>query len=204
MSSRRKPRKDGSPRKIARTAKLLGLPEKERRLVAGWVDSDGWQRALQRIATELHIECKKTALYEALAFWSAEERHERAKSKALAQIQLEAAEKNWSPQERMAALDRAMAEIKAVEEDHDGYNNARYVMLAAETARAKAELEAAKLKLKERQLAQKDRDIELADRRVRLLEENAAKAKATLETVKKSGGLSKEALRQIEEAAAML
>lgn len=54
---------------------------------------------------------------------------------------------------------------------------------------------------------QKDRDLALVERRVQLLEENAAKAKEQLAAVVKSArgkGLSKEALQQIEEAAALL
>lgn len=51
---------------------------------------------------------------------------------------------------------------------------------------------------------QKDRELELTERRVKLLEENQAKAKAALETVKSRGGLTPETLRQIEEAASLL
>lgn len=57
-----------------------------------------------------------------------------------------------------------------------------------------------------RKAAQKDRELQLVERRVALLEENAAEAKAKLTTIVKTAGkgLSKEALAQIEEAAALL
>jgi len=136
------------PRKPRRDAKLLGLPEKDRRLVAGWLPSDGWQACLQRIATQLHIECGKSALYAALAFWESEERRDRVRAKALEQIESEAQEKGYTPQQRMAALDRRMAEIFAAEDKHEDYQQARYLMIADESARTKAEL-----KKKDQQIA---------------------------------------------------
>ena len=50
----------------------------------------------------------------------------------------------------------------------------------------------------------RDLDRDLSARRVALLEENAAKAKAALEGLKSKGGLTKETLRTIEEAAKLL
>jgi hypothetical protein len=148
------------PRKPRRDAKLLGLPEKDRRLVAGWLQSDGWQACLQRIATQLHIECGKSALYAALAFWESEERRDRVRAKALEQIESEAQEKGYTPQQRMAALDRRMAEIFAADDKHEDYQQARYLMIADESARTKAELERLKI-------AQKDRDQVLASKKFR-------------------------------------
>lgn len=63
---------------------------------------------------------------------------------------------------------------------------------------------ATKARQKDAQIAQKEKDLALAERRVAVLEDNAAKAKQQLEAVKKTGGLSAEALKQIEEAAKLL
>ena len=64
------------------------------------------------------------------------------------------------------------------------------------------------LKLKARgdtkKAEQKDRELELATRRVALLERNAAKAKEQLTKIVEKGGLSPEALKQIEQAAKIL
>ena len=159
MSARRKPRKDGSPRKIARTAKLLGLPASDRALVAGWMQADGLDSCLQRIATQLRIECSRTTLYEALAFWESEERRDRTRAQALSQLDGEAEEKSFTPQEKMAALDRRMAEIYAAKDEHANYQDARYLIIAHEAAKTRGELERLKLKLKSRQIAQKDEEI---------------------------------------------
>lgn len=61
-----------------------------------------------------------------------------------------------------------------------------------------------KARQKDKQLAQKDRDLKLAERRVELLERNAIQAKAELTKVMEKGGLSQEALKQIEQAAKIL
>ncbi|MDR3405129.1 MAG: hypothetical protein P4L99_21725 [Chthoniobacter sp.] len=61
-----------------------------------------------------------------------------------------------------------------------------------------------KARQKDVQLALATKNLALAERRVVLLEANAAKAKETLEAVAKKGGLSPEALKQIEEAAKLL
>ena len=50
----------------------------------------------------------------------------------------------------------------------------------------------------------RDLDREISARRVKLLEDNAAKAKAALEGLKSKGGLTKETLKTIEEAAGLL
>jgi hypothetical protein len=86
----------------------------------------------------------------------------------------------------------------------------KLIMAAAQVADSRRSLDLSersaqtKARQKDVSLKQKDRDLQLAERRVLLLEENAAKAKQTLEAVKKSGGLSPEALAQIEEAAKLL
>lgn len=88
--------------------------------------------------------------------------------------------------------------------------DARLIQTAAQIADSARSLDlqeqSAKTKgrQKDAQIKQKDRDLSLAERRVLLLEANAAKAKAALETVKRTGGLSAEALAQIEEAASLL
>lgn len=173
MSSRRKTRKDGRPAKIRRDAKLLGFPERDRQLVAGWLQSDGCAACLQRIASQFHITCGTTTLYEAIAFWDSEARNDRVRAMALAQIDQEAAEQQFSPEQKMAALDRRMAEIKAADSDHEGYTAARYLIIADESAKLRGELEAAKLKLKERAAGQKDQEIWMAMEK--LLNDAAAK-----------------------------
>lgn len=162
MSISRKPRKDGRKRKIRTDAKLLNLPAKDRALVAGWVQESGVSLALQRIASVLHIETSQSALYAALAFWESEEENDKARAMALAQLRHEEADKTMNSAQFMAALDRRMAMLKAAAKDDKGYNDARYLIIADESARTKAELEKVKLKLKERGLSQKDREIALA------------------------------------------
>lgn len=191
-------------RKPRRDAKLLGLPERDRKLVAGWLQSDGWQACLQRIATQLQIRCGKSALYEALAYWESEERRDRVRAKAFAQIESEAAEKGYTPQQRMAALDRRMAEIFAAEDQHKEYQDARYLMIADESARTKGELEKVKLKLKERGLAQKDREIWIAmerllDDKSEWMLSDAARAKA--DEINASGMSHAEKIKAMRAAA---
>lgn len=159
MSNQRKIRKDGSRKKIRRDAKLLNLPEKDRRLVAEWVRADGAQLCLQRIASQMHIQCSQVTLYGAMAYWESEEENDKARAMALAQLRHEEADKTMSTAEFMAALDRRMAMLKAAAKDDKGYNDARYLIIADESARTKADLESLKLKLKERGLAQKDQEI---------------------------------------------
>lgn len=204
MSTPKRTRRDGSPRTIRRDAKLLRLPEAERKLISGWLRSDGPRCCLQRMATQLQITAGQSALYEALAFWESEERRDRTRALALAQIDQEAEERAMSPAEKLSALDRRMAEIFAAGDQHADYQDARYLIIADEAARTKAELEKVKLKLKERQVAQKDEDLHLAREKFEDQKAKNAQAKAALETVRRTGGLSPEALAQIEEAAALL
>jgi hypothetical protein len=60
------------------------------------------------------------------------------------------------------------------------------------------------MELKEREQKLKEADLDLKERRVKLLEQNAAEAKKRLEGIKTKGGLTKETLAQIEEAARLL
>ena len=62
----------------------------------------------------------------------------------------------------------------------------------------------AKTALDKRKLEQKDRDLDFVERRVQLLEANAAKAKTELSKVATGGGLSPEALKEIERIAKIL
>jgi hypothetical protein len=149
MSIRRKIRKDGKRTKVRRDAKLLNLPERDRKLVAEWVQSDGESLCLQRIASQLHIQCSKTTLYAALAFWESEQENDKARAMALAQLRQEEESKGMTPAEFMAALDRRMAMLKAAAKDDAGYQDARYLIVADESARTKAELEKAKLALRQ-------------------------------------------------------
>lgn len=148
MSTPRRTRKNGTPRKVRRDAKLLLLPAAERKLIADWLRADGPRCCLQRMATQLHLTVSQSGLYEALAFWESEERRDRTRSLALVQIDQEAAENEMTPAEKMSALDRRMAEIFAAEEKHGDYQDARYLIIADESARTKAELEKVKLELR--------------------------------------------------------
>jgi hypothetical protein len=161
MSTPKRTRRDGSPRTIRRDAKLLHLPEAERKLISGWLRSDGPRCCLQRMATQLQITAGQSALYEALAFWESEERRDRTRALALAQIDQEAEERAMSPAEKLSALDRRMAEIFAAGDQHGDYQDARYLIIADEAARTKAELDAAKLALKKLQVNQGREQLEL-------------------------------------------
>ena len=162
MSARRKIRKDGRRTKIRRDAKLLNLRAEDRERIAGWVQQDGAALCLQRIASQLHIHCSAAVLYEALAFWESEAENDRARAMAMAQLTQEEADKTMSPPEFMAALDRRMAMLKAAAKDDKGYNDARYLIIADESARTKAELERVKIELKQKQVALKGTEVKLA------------------------------------------
>lgn len=178
------------PRKIRRDAKLLNLPERDRKVIAGWLQSDGVASCLQRIASQYQIQCSQTTLYEAIAFWDSQERRDRVRAKALAQIESEAEEKGYSPQQRMAALDRRMAEIFAAEDQHKEYQDARYLIIADESARTKAELSRLKI-------AQKDKDIALTERRVVILEKKIAEAEKALGDKSLTGAEQAARIREI-------
>jgi hypothetical protein len=60
------------------------------------------------------------------------------------------------------------------------------------------------IELREREQALKEADMALKERRIALLESAASEAKKRLEGIKSKGGISKETLQQIEEAAKLL
>lgn len=98
-----------------------------------------------------------------------------------------------------------------VNRDPEEFREMEYLRLARETAATKADQEREKIELRKRQaeqkdraLSQKDADLQLAERRVKLLEEQKAQAKQALASLAEKGGLSEEALREIERAAKIL
>lgn len=60
------------------------------------------------------------------------------------------------------------------------------------------------IEIREREQKLKEADLDLKERRIVLLEQNAAEAKKRLEGIKSKGGITKETLQQIEEAAKLL
>lgn len=193
------------PRKIRRDAKLKELPVPQRVLIAGWLKEDGWQSCLQRMRSELQLSAGKSALYEALAYWETEAEFDAFEAMARAQAELESRGRGgMTADEMQEATDRNFIAIAAARKDTKLYTDLRYMRIADQSVKSQGRIAEAKLKQGAAKIAQKDRDLSLAERRVRLLEENQVKAKAALEVVKKTGGLSAEALQQIEEAARFL
>lgn len=193
------------PRKTRRDAKLERLTPEQRTAVESWLAEDGAQSCVQRLSSELGITVSQSTLYETLARWRAERKFSAIELIARAQAEQEAAARGGLTTEQMEeAIDRHFIGLAAVAEDTDLYKELRYLRIADQTAKSNARIAEAKLEQKDKQIAQKDRDLGLAERRVKLLEDNAAKAKAQLEAVKKQGGLSPETLAQIEEAARLL
>lgn len=196
-----------APKNPRRDAWHASIPpgDPRRALIRGWLLADGEQSARQRLLSELLIASPSdpaqpvgtSAFYDGLNFWDAQERFARMQSKAVAQATLEAEQRGMSVEQREELIDRHFIELAADAGDTPVYLELRKLRLLDIGAKVKGRIDAAKL-------AQKDRDLALAERRVVLLETNAAAAKAALETVRKTGGLSPEALAQIEEAAALL
>jgi len=185
MSTRRKLRKDGSEKPPRRGAKLMDLPAPERAQVRGWFKLEGYARCLDLIASELKITCSSTTLYATLAFWDSQDRRDRTRAMALAQLEVEK-QSGMSPQLFMAALDRRIADIYAADDNHGEYSDIRHLIILDESSRLKGELAKLKLKLSERGVAQKDEEIGIAKRKLAVLEAKEAKAKEAIGDTKLS------------------
>lgn len=203
------------PRQTAnRNAWHAPLPpgDPRRAQIIEWHRADGWQSCCQRILSELGIGSPKDAtkpishqaLYDALNFWRAQEITSEMFSFRDAQEELM---RQFKPGD--AKLAREFGEFALLQQANKAQDKDIFsVATSAQDSRRRLDLEEASGKTKARQgdakLAHQAKALKLTERRVVLLESNAAKAKQQLEAVKKTGGLSAEALAQIEEAAALL
>lgn len=124
-------------------------------------------------------------------------------NRATAQAESEAAQKT-TPEEREALILRNYMALVADTEDTEEFLAVMDRCIKSRDSVAAVSFGKKKLQQKDAEIAQKTRALDHSERRVALLEDNAAKAKAALETVKKTGGLTAETLRQIEEAARLL
>jgi hypothetical protein len=197
-------------KKIRCDAVLLNLPEERQVQIVEWIETPktatcpgGYQFAREQLAAD-GMSVSQRALSQFYSAFRRKEFYEGAYQSAEDQkaLMLE-----FDPQN----VDRAEAfgDYCFLQESLKARDPKTFVALGnlRETRKKReqfANFTAKKLEQADKKIVQKDRDLQLVERRVLLLEDNAAKAKATLEAVKKTGGLSPETLRQIEEAARLL
>lgn len=171
-------------------SKLKNLPREQQEQIADWCQQDGYAAARARCKAELQIETSEAALSGFWQWFSLRSQFEAAAGQAAAAEELM---REFDPQDaaKAEAFGQFVFTQSAVAaQDTETFVKLESLRLAKETARTKASHEA--------------RKIALAERRVKLLEDNAARAKAQLESLVSKGGLTPETLAQIEEAARLL
>lgn len=168
-------------RKPRSDSKLKNLPQGTRDKIIAWCAMDGGLAgAREKCRGELKIATSERALSE-LVRWQAQQDELRAGN----DLAIQALE--WWRTNRPEA----------------GADELRAAQFFALTMKAQAS-DDPYLSLKVLREQGRDMDRLLMTRRVKLLEERAAKAKAALEKVKSRGGLTPEAMKNIEEAARFL
>lgn len=207
-----------SERKPNSNAVLKNLPEERQAIIAGWcakendrdpetdkpiAESGGLAHAQAQLAADGQ-RVSLAVLSEFFRWWKARQRHQRNLA-SMEQIRKLAQEfRPGDAQFARQAVEITLLAKAAESENPDDlalaakiHDQRRSLDLSEKSAETRGRQGDAKI-------AQKDRDLQLAERRVTLLETNAAKAKEQLAAVAKTGGLSKETLAQIEEAARLL
>lgn len=199
-------------------ALLKNLPEERQEQIYGWcnkandVDAEGDPIAgtgglafAQAQLAEDGIKVSLTTLSEFARWYALRLTFQRAETQAQEVERMLRSEFPQATPEKIALAGQLVFTMQASNAgDAKTFVALEQLRLSKTIAENVDKVQRAKLEQKDRQILQKDRDLSLAERRVKLLEENAAKAKQTLEAVKKAGGLSAETLAQIEEAARLL
>ncbi len=178
----RKPRSD---------AKLLHLPEEQQAQIVEWLLSGvPYHKARELIAKEFGTSTSLAALS---AFWD-----EVCTPALLARRQ-----------QAVTTADEIAQEARAKPGNFDAatidaIRQKAFELSVSPMSSARDVKSLFMLLLKSRDQDLKDRDIEIKLRRLELVERNAAKAKEQLEAVAQRGGLSAEAIAEIEAAAKLL
>ena len=155
-------------RKVRRDSKLLGLPEDQRRLVAGWLEKEGAEACRRLIEAELGITVSQGVMYEALAYWREEERFNYFLGAARAQLDLEAecGEEGMSAEEMDEAVGRSCIarafEIAEESGDFSLYRKLRYLMIAERNSKTQARNSEIRLTQRDRQIALETQKLALA------------------------------------------
>jgi hypothetical protein len=164
--------------------------------VLGWLDS------------ECGVSCSASVLSEFLSWWPARKRAMAREAAALAWMeQAREDHPDWTEEKLFAEGQRKFA-IQAIAEDDP---KAWAVTTMARDSRDKLKLEETKsqqraelIRLKREELEVKRHLADLAERRVVLLESKLKAVNDAVQKAKAPGGLTPEALKQIEEAAKIL
>ena len=192
-------------RKIRSDAGLMNLPEARQQQIIEWCDTPksedcvgGYAFARQQLAEDGLVVSERALS----AFWSwfylqQDLSLARSMEEVVEADPESVARARRRAQKLLLDLSIARQDAKLFSAATNDANTVRHLDLQEASAKTKA-------KQKDRALDQKDTDLALANRRVALLETNAAKAKEKLTAIVAKGGLSPEALKQIEQAAKIL
>lgn len=179
------------------TSWLRNLPEEKQAEVIAWCAtpksatcSGGYKYAAEQIARE-GVSVAQSTLSDFYSWYHMRSIFARADRKT-------------TDFEELLAQKFPDADPKRIQE----FGQAFFTMQAAAAGNPEEFREMEKLRLAKETAAtkgrQEEKKLELAERRIQLLEENSSKAKEQLQKVVSKGGLSKETLRQIEDAAKLL
>lgn len=173
----RKPRSD---------SKLLNLPDEQQMQVFNWLKNMGYEKARLLCKAELSIQISTGALHNAWEYWSKQEAENRILKAVTAAEDITQTASEHLPlinQATMAALQQSAFET---------------VLAGGDDKRVKDFMN---IVLKARALDQADQTIDL---RLRQYEDQVSAAKAALNTAKKDGGMTPEAIEAMEEALGLL
>lgn len=201
----------GNSKKPRADAVLKSLSEERQAQVIEWCDvpksrkcAGGYKFAKEQLAAD-GVQTSIGALSEFYSWWHLRQDFAAADAQAEDfQELLQSANLGLSTEQIETAGRFVFTRKALINRDSDEFREMQYLKLAQESAKTKADFEAQKIEISKAKLAQKDREIALAQRRIELLEANAAKAKEQLVALASKGGLTPEALAEIEEAAKIL